>query len=434
MHRAVRSHRGVGVHRRRPSVLLWLALTTLGNSIATSSQAAGTSYEERWVGTWAAAPQPFMPGNLETFENQSVRLIVHISLGATKLRIKLSNRFGTEPLLLGAAHVARRSVGADIEPGSDRELTFAGLRTVSVPRGSSISSDPVDLEVKGLTDLAISFYLPRTTTATTSHFLALQENYVSANHEDVTGVTSFPVGKDSSTWPFLTGVDVIAQGGERAIVAFGDSTVDGDGSTSGENHRWPDLLATRLQVAGQPLGILNEGIIGNRLLRASPRSDREFGAAFGASGLARFDRDALAQPGVRWVIVRLGINDIGFPGAFAGAGKPVRVQSLIAGYRHLVAQAHERGIRMMGMTLTPFENATLATRFFTSEKEALRQAINSWIRTSHAFDAVVDLDALLRDPNRPERLLPLYDSGDHLHLNDAGYAVTANAIPLSWFR
>ena len=388
----------------------------------------------RWIGTWAAAPQAFMPGSLKEFRNQTLRLIVHTSIGGTRLRIRLSNTCGDRPLVFGGAHVARRTSGPDIEPASDRVLTFGGRPGVTVPKGATIVSDAVHFAVPALSDLAISLYLPDETPATTGHFLALQQSYVSSETGDSTGPTKFAAEKTIRSWPFLTGVEVDAPADGAAIVAFGDSWFDGDGSTADTNHRLPDILAERLQqdARGARFGVLNEGIIGNRLLRDSPREPPgKFGDALGESGLKRLERDALGQPGVRIVVVRIGVNDLAFPGALTPATDSVAAADLIAGYRKLVASAHHHGVRVIGTTITPFENATTAPGYYTPEKEAARQEVNAWIRGNRDFDGMVDLDQVLRDPDHASRLLPAYDSGDHLHPNDAGYAAGANAIPLS---
>lgn len=292
-----------------------------------------------------------------------------------------------------------------------------------------------------LSDLAISLFLPKTTVVTTTHILALQTSYVSPETGDSTAEVKFPVAKTIASWPFLTGVDVAASGRGAAIVAFGSSTTDGDGSTEDANRRWPDVLAERLQKDGSSeaeLGVLNEGIIGNRLLNDSPRqAGNPFGPALGQAGLARFERDVLAQSGVRYVFVGLGINDIAFPAfPFTPPTETVNAQSIISGYRQLIARAHKKGIRIIGTTIPPFENSTftsLKVSFYTPEREAERQKVNAWIRNSAEFDAVVDFDAVLRDPSHPTQLLPSYDKGDHLHVNDAGNVASANAIPLALF-
>jgi lysophospholipase L1-like esterase len=284
--------------------------------------------------------------------------------------------------------------------------------------------------------LAITLFFSNETPATTSHFLALQTNYVSPATGDSNADAKFPIGKTIESWPFLTAVEVTSSARAFSIVVFGDSTVDGDGSTSDANRRWPDVLATKLQTGGKKeAGILNQGIIGNRLLNGSPQqAGSEFGNALGESGLIRFKRDALAQAGVKYVIVRIGINDIGFPGSFAPKLEQVSAEELIEAYRRLIAQARKSNLRIIGSTMSPFEDATPAPGYYTAEKEVLRQQVNAWIRDSGEFDAVIDCDLILRDPNHPSRLNRNYDSGDHLHPNDVGYAATVEAIPLSLFE
>ena len=402
-----------------------------------------------WIGTWATAPQAALPGNVETFRNQSVRLIVHTSAGGKKVRIKLSNTFGDQPLHIGAAHVARRASGADIDAASDRILKFGGKGSTTIPAGAMAVSDPVDLGVSALSDLAVSLFFQESATATTCHILALQTSYVSGEG-DSTGAVKFAVAKTIDTWPFLTGVDVAASSRGASVVAFGSSTTDGDGSSEDKNRRWPDVLAEKLQkeAAGKAeLGVLNEGIIGNRLLsdRHSPGQAggpfgevlERFGDALGQAGSARFERDVLAQAGVKVVVLLLGINDILFPGSFTPATEGITAEKVIAGNRELIARAHKQGIRVIGTTIPPFENATFRNptiRFYTPEKEQMRQQVNAWIRTGKEFDAVVDFDEVVRDPSHPTQLLPAYDSGDHLHVNDAGNVAQGNAFPLSLFH
>jgi len=392
-----------------------------------------------WIGTWATAAQPAMPGALLSFHNQTLRLIVHTSASGTKARIKISNTYGDRPLVIGGAHIARRTDGADIDPASDRTLKFGGQATTSVPARSMVVSDPVDLDVPPLSDLAISLFLPEATNATTNHILAKQTSYVTLETGDVCAAAKFPVAKKIRSWPFLTGVEVAASPGAFAIVAFGSSLTDGDGSTTDTNGRYPDILAARLQKDGKlNIAVLNEGIIGNRLLNDSPNQEGSpFGAALGQAGLTRFDRDVLDQAGVKYVIVGLGINDIAFPGSLTPAADKMTAEKLIAGYRELIARAHKKGVRVIGSTNPVFENAFLKdppVTFYTPEKEAVRQKVNDWILTSGEFEAVIDFDAVVRDPSHPTQILPAYDSSDHLHPNNAGYAASGNAIPLSLFK
>jgi lysophospholipase L1-like esterase len=438
----------VGAHCR--CVLLVAALAVLvriGASSALSADADPAT--EHWIGTWATAPQPAIPSRVQTFRNQTVRLIVHISAGGKRVRIKISNTYGEQPLLIGAAHLARRAHGADIDAPSDRKLTFDRKGSTKVAAGAMAVSDPVDLQVPALSDLAISLFFPEAAAAT-SHTLAMQTNYVSAENGDSTAAVIFPVNKTIGSWPFLTGVDVTASPGGAAIVAFGSSTTDGDGSTEDSNHRWPDVLAERLQKEANgkaELGVLNEGIIGNRLLNDvhSPRQRggpfeetlRRYGNGLGDAGVARFERDVLDQAGVKFVVLVLGINDILFPGAFIPASESVSAEQVIAGNRQLIERAHKQGIRVIETTIPPFEDATFqqpVIKFSTPEKEAVRQQVNAWIRGSREFEGMIDFDEVLRDPSHPARLLPKYDAGDHLHANDAGYIASGNAVSPALFR
>jgi len=409
--------------------------------------------QNHWIGTWAAAPQAAIKGRVQTFHNQTLRLIVHTSVGGKKVRIKIANTFGDQPLHIGAAHIARRASEADIDPASDRALKFHGHSSITIPPRSMMISDPADLDVPALSDLAISLFFSEAAALTTSHVLAKQTNYVSAETGDATAQVKFPVAKTITFWPFLTGVDVEASPHSASIVAFGSSLTDGDGSTKDTNRRWPDVLAELLQKAGgeaAELGVLNEGIIGNRLLSdtESPRQTggppplgavlEELGPALGQSGVARFDRDVLAQAGVKYVILALGVNDMLFPGSFIPQTESVTAQELIAGNRQLIARAHKKGIRVIGTTIPPFEHALFRDpfydRFYSPENEKIRQDVNTWIRTGGEFDGVIDFDEAVRDPDHPTQILPAYDSGDHLHVNNAGNVAQANAIPLSLFH
>jgi lysophospholipase L1-like esterase len=397
--------------------------TVIPHCEAATSAANG---DAPWMATWAAVQQPPLPGSVENFKAESLRLPVHVSAGGRRVRILLSNQYGDRPLVIGAAHIARRTAGADIDTKSDRPLMFAGRTTVTIPAGGSIQSDPADLTVPALADLAVTLYLPEGAAATTVHVLAQQTSYVSGG--DATTQAHFPVSRKLDTRPFLSRVDVANGPAGYAVVAFGDSLVDGDGSTVDANHRWTDALAARLQQSGLNVSVLNAGLIGNRLLQNSP-SDSQFGTALGSSGLHRFEQDALAQPGAKVTIVRIGSNDLGFPNKLAPKSEAADSGALIAGYRQLIGAAHRHGQAVIGTTMPPFENADLPG-YYTPARDATRQQVNGWIRTAGEFDAVVDFDAILKDPAHPARLLPRYDSGDHLHPNDAGYAALAAAVPL----
>ena len=405
---------------------------------------AQDSKGKQWIGTWATAPQPPMPGRVKSFRNQTLRLIVHTSAGGTTVRIKVSNTFGDHPLVIGKAHIARRMDAADIDSTSDRMLKFEGKSSTIVAAGSMVVSDPVGLEVPALSDLAVSLFLPDSTEIKTLHVLALQTSYVSQTG-DFTANMKFPVAEKIHMWPFLTGVDVEASASGAAIVAFGSSLTDGDGTESDSNGRWPDVLAQQLQKSSggkSELGVLNEGIIGNRLLNDSPveAASGQFGSVLGQAGLTRFERDVFAQSGVKYVVVGLGINDIAFPGSLTPATESIKAESIIAGYRKLIARAHHKGIRIIGTTNPPFENSFLdlgppsPITFYTPEKESVRQKVNTWILSSGEFDGVVDFDAVLRDPSHPTQLLPSYDSGDHLHPNNAGCRAEGDAIALALFQ
>jgi lysophospholipase L1-like esterase len=408
------------------------------------------SERQHWIGTWAAAPQRAIQGHVQSFRNQTLRLIVHTSAGGTRVRVRLSNLFGDQPLAIGGAHIARRTNGADIDPSSNRVLKFDNQPSTTIAARSIAMSDPVDLNVSPLSDLAISLFFPASTAATTLHILAQQTNYVSKEGGDFSAQTNFPVTKTISYWPFLAGVDVTTSRPGAAVVAFGSSLTDGDGSTEDANRRWPDILAERLQKNGYTeLGVLNEGIIGNRLLNDNqdPRQSggppplgpvlEQLGAALGEVGLRRFDRDVLSQTSAKYVILALGVNDILFPGSFVPATQAVTSQDLIGGYRQLIVRAHKSEVRIIGTTIPPFEHALfrnpLFESFYTPEKEKSRQEVNAWIRNSTELDGVIDFDAAVRDPNHPTQLLPAFDSGDHLHVNDAGNVAQGNAISLALF-
>jgi lysophospholipase L1-like esterase len=339
------------------------------------------------------------------------------------MRVVLGNEFGTAPLTIGGASIALRDKDAKIAAGSNRALMFAGRPSVTIPPGASMTSDPVDENVPPMGDLAIDLYLPDQMTPLTSpltvHAGASQTNYVSSIG-NFAGSADLPVLTTTPSWYLLERVEVTAPAETGAIVTFGDSITDGARSTPNTNNRWPDHLAKRLltRPGSAKLAMLNTGIGGNRLLSDSTNN-------FGINALARFDRDVLAQPGAMYVVVLEGINDIGN----ARADPMPSAADLIAAQKQLIERAHAHGLKIFGATLTPFEGAA----YFTPEGEAKRQAVNNWIRTSKAYDAVIDFDAATRDPASPGKFLPLYDSGDHLHPNDAGYEAMGKSIDMNLF-
>jgi lysophospholipase L1-like esterase len=375
-----------------------------------------------WVGTWTAAPAT---ADGVAFSNQTLRMHPRISLGGRILRVRLSNAHGNRPITVGAAHVALRAAGAGIVAGSDRVVRFGGEPSTIVAAGSLVISDPVELTVPPLADLSVSVYLPGDIPASlpvTGRY-ARQTNYVSPPG-DFTAVEVMPIGRISDEWYFLGGVDVVAEASTGGIVALGDSLTDANISTPDAFCRWPDQLARRLQAraGSRAFGVMNQGLGGNRILH-DLRGD---------SGLRRFDRDVLAQPGVTHVLVMLGTNDL--RNRWAKPEEEVTAPALIAGLRQMALRAHARGIKIFGCTLTPFENETFLKGAWTPAREAVRQAVNVWIRSGSAFDAVIDFDQGLRDPDHPTSMLPIYDCGDHLHPSDLGYNRMGDVIDLALFE
>ncbi len=409
--------------------VLIAALLATGLASATAPARAQPADAE-WIGTWAASPQPIwtpdFPVPLDiprSLWNQTVRQIAAVSIGGRRVRVVLSNTYGSRPLVIGAAHVALAGSGDAIAPGSDRALSFGGQASITIPPGAPAVSDPVDLSIPPLGSVAVSVFLPQLTPLSTVHVEGVQTAYVSPQG-NFAGDADMKTASKLQSRMFLSEILVDAPADAHAVVAFGDSITDGTNSTPGANHRWPDVLARRLAAAGSPMAVLNEGIAGNRVL-----SDR-----MGVDALARFDRDVLSQPHAATVILMMGINDIGWPGTGLAPREPEpSAADIIEGYKQLIARAHLHGLRLIGATLTPFEDALKGTSFegyFTAAKEQEREAVNHWIRTSRAFDSVIDFDAAVRDPNHPARILPAYDFGDHLHPDDAGYKAMADSIDL----
>jgi lysophospholipase L1-like esterase len=378
--------------------------------VPSARQAAHTSRPGRqWVTAWAASPQAARGAG--GFSHQTIRDVVFMSAGGDAVRLVLTNAYGTTALRVGQVTVAVAGAGAAIVPGSVRPVTFGGRATVAIPAGAQAVSDPVLMRVPALRDLAVSIYLPARTAAPTMHVDSQQYTWASAagDHAAAVSAAAFPVARKS--WFILSGVLVSGSRASGTVVALGDSITDGAHSTFGANARWPDDLARRLgSRPGPTLSVADEGIAGDRLLGGSP--------AF-PGALTRFDRDVLARPGVRDIIVLIGINDIGFR---AGVG----ARAIITGYEQLITQAHARGLKIIGATLLPFRGAG----YYSAAKEATREAVNLWIRTSGAFDGVIDFATIMSDPADPLSLRPAYNSGDHLHPSDAGYRAMASAISL----
>jgi lysophospholipase L1-like esterase len=415
-----------------PTVALLAALTATAPA---SADPTNRPSHTRWVGAWSASPQP--PNAVldaisdRGFADQTLRLIVRPHAGGNWLRLRLSNTFGDRPVTFGRVEVGRRQSGAALHPGSNHPVTFAGHRRVTIPAGATVPSDPVPLQVMAEQDLAVSLFLPGPTGPATWHWDARQTSYISTAGDHTRDAEAVAFATPVTSWFFLDGLDVRASTMRGAVVTLGESTTDGANSTIDANHRWTDVLAQRLQrlPPGRQESVLNQGISGNRVLHDSP--------CFGVAALARLDRDVLAQPGVRQVVLFQGTNDIGYsnvtpsmlpPGWFScfEPNTDVTAAQIIAGYQQIIAQVHAKGLRIIGGTLLPFKGGF----FYSAAADAKREALNHWIRTSGGFDGVIDFDRALRDPADPLMLLPTYDSGDHMHPSDAGYQAMANAVDL----
>jgi lysophospholipase L1-like esterase len=395
------------ITRRRAASLLALALVAL-----TGAGARGD--EGRWVGTWAASPQRTEPANMPPspgLADATLRQVVHVSLGGKRLRVRFSNAFGTKPLTILSAHVAGSDGGGAIKPDSGTPLRFGGRTSVTIPQAAPMVSDPIDFDLAPLSDLAVTVRVKDPTNAVTGHPGARCTSYLQAG--DAIAEPNLPRAARIPHWYYLCGVDVEAPDTEAAAVAvLGDSLTDGRGSPTDGNGRWTDHLARRLQEGGGgAVGVLNQGLGGNRVLNDG----------LGPSALARLDRDVLAQPGVRWLIVLEGINDLGTRSATA--------RDLIAAYEQIIMRSHARGIRVYGATILPCEGSS----YFNPELEAARQQVNAWIRDSGGFDAVIDFDAATRDPRKPASLSPAVDGGDHLHPGPEGYKIMAASVDRKLF-
>lgn len=427
---------------KRLGMVAIAAVLTLSTTIAPAQARAGL--QDHWVATWATSEEmaatafdrPVLPPNVKMPDfrhmkgahrppsiptisnNETVRMIVHTSIPGQKIRIELSNSFDKGVVTIGDAHVAIRTNGSSIDSSTDRQLTFSGRKSVDVRPGQVIVSDPVDLDLKPMSDLAVSLYITNVKGTPTNHTPGLHTTYVSTG--DTTAAASMPSPTTNTSYVWLRSVDVVAPADSFAISCLGDSITDGFRTTVDANMAWPTLLAERFSKSpdGPRIAVLNAGISGNQVLRNGA----------GVSALARFDRDVASEPGVRWVVLLEAINDINIHGQITGPGA-LTADDLIAGYKQLIARAHMDHLKIMGATLTPEEGVWLDGPV----GEATREKVNDWIRNSGAFDAVIDFDAVERDPAHPKRMQPAFDSGDHIHPNDAGNAAMANAFDLSAF-
>jgi lysophospholipase L1-like esterase len=375
-----------------------------------------------WVGTWTAAPAPAESGAIS---NQTLRMNPRVSIGGDRVRVRISNAYGARPLLVGEASLGLRDKGPAVLPDSHKKLTFGGAKSTTIAAGAFVISDPVAFDLPPLADVAVSVYLPGDVPLSfgiTGRY-ARQTNYISPPGNFASAAV-MPVGSITGEWFFVSGVDVLASPETGAVVALGDSLTDANISTMDAYCRWPDQLARRLHArrGGRPMAVINQGLGGNRILH-DIRGD---------SGLRRFDRDVIAQPGATHVIVMLGTNDL--RNRWAKPEEEVTAEQMIAGLKQLALRAQTAGIKIFGATLLPFENETFLPGAWNPVREQTRQEVNEWIREGGAFDAVVDFDRALRDPEHPTSMLPAYDCGDHLHPSDFGYNKMGDAIDLALFE
>ena len=412
---------------RLPSSQHWVATWgTAQLAYRTPAQPAPATPPAAQPPTPAPAPAPGtpqrrfgIPKGLPGLNNQTIRMIVRTSIGGSQVRVRLSQAFGAPAVTIGAAHIGVRADGASIVPGSDRVLTFSGQPATTLYAGQVVVSDPVALDVRPLSDLAVSLFFPGETGPPTSHTFGLRPTYASTSGDTTAAATMTDFATTAESYYWLSGVDVAAPASAGALVTFGDSITDGDQSTPDTLGMWPAVLATRLQAnrATAGVGVVNAAISGNRVL-----GDNN-------SGVARLARDVLAVPGVRWMTMMEGINDITGATRSGQAGKSFTAETLIAAYRQVIETAHAEGVQVIGCTLTPYGGSNV----FTDEGEAIRQAVNTWIRTGKGFDAVIDFDAATRDPQTPSRFRPEADSPDLLHPANPGYALMAGAVDLKLF-
>ena len=412
------------VHRRIFIGVLFVVGLLMVWSGSAQTRVHSPSAHHHWVGTWACSPMLGDAKNappIPDLKDCTLRQIVHVSIGGSRLRVRLSNAFGKSSLKIESVHIALARGGNSIDSGTDKPVTFAGRAVVKVPAGALMDSDPVVFNLAALSGLAVTIYLDGAPDGITIHDGSRSTSYLQSGAW--VSAPDLPKAVHFDHWYFLNGVDVEAETLAGSVVVLGDSITDGHGTTTNKNTRWPDFLARRLQakLGTKGVGVLNEGIGGNRLLLDG----------IGPNALARLDRDVLAQRGVRWVIVLEGVNDIG---TAANAkkyhnGEPATAADLIAADEQIIARAHAHNIRVYGATIMAFGQSF----YYTPEAEADRQTVNKWIRTSGKFDAVIDLDAATRDPHDPSHLSKAADSGDHLHPGDEGYRMMGESVNLRLF-
>ena len=433
MFKAVETDRwGSGMKRQTVMAFCVAALLALAVPGERDADAAAAG-KDNWITTWAATPAPRWGSEIpaafgvpETLEGVTIRQVARISVGGAKVRIVLSNEFGSEPLTIGAGSVALAGTNGALAGAGAVRLTWGGRSAVVVPPGAPIVSDPVDLAVAPLASLAVSIYLPQKTAITSVHWDGAQTATISAPG-DFTASPAFAADSTLKQRLFLSGIQVDANPGSHAIVFFGDSITDGACSTADANGRWPDHIAERLLAGGYSnIAVVNEAYSGDRVLSNG----------MGISALARLNADVLSQPRASTVVFMMGINDIGWPGekSITPRDREPTADDILVGYQQIIDRVHAAGLRIVGATLTPFTDTnkgTLTEGYYTPEKEKIRQAVNQWIRTSGRFDGVIDFDRLMEDPALPGHMRSAYDCGDHLHPNDAGYAAMASAVDLS---
>ncbi len=396
------------------------------------SESQGRTNGSHWVSAWTTSlflstPLPGFPAETP-ITDKTVRVVARPTIGGKRLRVRLSNEFGTSPLTIAAARIALTDQDSRIQPATDHVLTFGGSLKITIPAGAPVFSDPVDMAIMPFVEVSISLYVPGTVAAVSSHPQSLHESYF-AGPGDMTSLQELPNPETKRPVYFVSGIDIWAPQNTRATVAFGDSITEGAGQKSGQYIDYPDQLAKRLAAQGETaIAVVNQGIGGNRILHD----------VTGPSALSRFDRDVLSLPGTANLIVLLGINDIGFPrvrmpgakgaGAEEGpfASQAVSADEMIVGLQQIIGRARAHGIKVIGTTLTPFEG----TNVYDESGEAIRQAVNKWIRGADAFDAIIDFDRAIRDPEHPTKVRQEYDSGDHIHPSAAGYKAMADLIPL----